>query len=191
MSFVGGLFCLRACDSTKIQRPDERSAPRHHTPSNGFPRGRIAIRRSHPTTAMLDLEPRQLRAEHRPLLQRFYRAQQSRTRIAPEAECWAIGSPIAAGLCLTPVEGGWWLTGLLVQPARRRQGLAPCIVAAALHDRPGPTWLFCHPDLGDFYRRLGFREADELPASLFTRLQRYRRHKRLMALMHEGNYRNS
>ncbi len=77
---------------------------------------------------------------------------------------------------------GHWLTGLLVAPPQRRQGIARQLIAQALAGIEGPTWLFCAADLGDFYRRLGFAPCEELPAPLAERLTRYRRSKPLIAL---------
>ncbi|MNM82551.1 Acetyltransferase (GNAT) family protein [compost metagenome] len=90
---------------------------------------------------------------------------------------------ILAALNLSPVGGGHWLTGLLVAPAQRRQGLASRLIEHALAQTPGPVWLFCHPQLVDFYARLDFTPAAELPAPLAERLARYQQHKTLVALV--------
>jgi GNAT superfamily N-acetyltransferase len=89
---------------------------------------------------------------------------------------------LIAGLSLARVTGGFWLTGLFVDPQRRQQGVAGKLVKAALAQADGPTWLFCHPDLLAFYQRLGFELAQCLPDTLHGRLQRYQRSKRLVAL---------
>jgi hypothetical protein len=46
----------------------------------------------------------------------------------------------------------------------------------------GPIWLFCHPDLQDFYARLGFADAANLPFELCEKLVRYQRNKPMVAL---------
>lgn len=104
-------------------------------------------------------------------------------RAAGDAELWVARGPgIIAGLSLSPVGDGFWLSGLFVDPQRRSQGVAGRLVEAALAQAGGPTWLFCHPDLAPFYQRLGFDIAQQLPQALAGRLQRYQRSKRLVAL---------
>ncbi|MDM3891543.1 MULTISPECIES: GNAT family N-acetyltransferase [Pseudomonas] len=119
------------------------------------------------------------------MLDHFYRQQGSRMRAASDAQLWVARGPgIIAGLSLARVTGGFWLTGLFVDPQRRQQGIAGKLVKAALAQADGPTWLFCHPDLLAFYQRLGFELAQCLPDTLHGRLQRYQRSKRLVALQH-------
>lgn len=128
-------------------------------------------------TPLTDLERR--------LLDHFYGQQGSRMRAASEGELWVARSgAIVAGLSLSAVAGGRWLTGLLVAPEWRNQGVAARLVNAALAEGRGPTWLFCHPDLEAFYQRLGFSPASRLPEALGSRLARYQRSKRLMAMVH-------
>ncbi|MFV3291907.1 GNAT family N-acetyltransferase [Pseudomonas sp. NY11955] len=104
-------------------------------------------------------------------------------RAASDAELWVARAPvIIAGLSLSAVNEGFWLTGLFVDPQRRSQGVAARLVEAALAQVDGPVWLFCHPDLAPFYQRLGFDLAGQLPEALAGRLQRYQRSKRLVAL---------
>jgi GNAT superfamily N-acetyltransferase len=123
----------------------------------------------------------------KPLLDKFYRAHRSPMRAPSGAQVWvARRQDIVAALCLTPVDGGHWLTGLLVAPSERRHGLASQLVELALARTPGPVWLFCHPDLVGFYQRLGFAPATQLPAALAERLARYQRNKSLVALGHTG-----
>ncbi|MBF8780887.1 GNAT family N-acetyltransferase [Pseudomonas fulva] len=120
----------------------------------------------------------------RRLLDHFYRRQGSRMRTTGDGQPWvARASEIVAGLTLTPVAEGQWLTGLLVAPAWRHRQVASRLVNASLAAAPGPTWLFCHPDLLPFYQRLAFVEAGELPRTLADRLARYQRAKRLVALV--------
>ena len=104
-------------------------------------------------------------------------------RAASDAQLWVARAPgIIAGLSLSPVGDGYWLTGLFVDPQQRNKGMAGRLIEAALEQANGPTWLFCHPDLVPFYPRLGFHMAGQLPESLASRLLRYQRSKRLVAL---------
>lgn len=126
----------------------------------------------------------QLPASQRRLLDLFYRQHGSRMRVSGEAEPWvARVGEIVAGVSLTPVSGGHWLTGLFVAPGWRGQGVAAELVESALGATLGATWLFCHPDLTTFYQRLAFNPADTLPENLAMRLARYQRSKRLIALV--------
>ena len=136
---------------------------------------------------MFDYPLRQLPTESSPLLKKFYRAHRSHMRMPANARGWvAEHSGIVAGLCLTPVEHGHWLTGLLVAPKQRNQGLAQRLVKRALASCDGPVWLFCEPKLSGFYMQLGFHESARLPESLACRLQRYNRNKTLLALCHDN-----
>ena len=80
------------------------------------------------------------------------------------------------------------LTGVLAEPAQRRQGVASGLLRHALTQSEGPVWLFCHPELATFYARLGFASSERLPAELAERLARYRRHKPLLAMESRGAY---
>jgi GNAT superfamily N-acetyltransferase len=120
----------------------------------------------------------------RPLLDKFYREHRSPMRAGGEARLWvAKQAEIVGGLCLTDVAGGQWLTGLFVAPALRGQGIARCLIEAALVDVQGPVWLFCHPDLLGFYQGVGFEPAPGLPQALADRFERYSRTKPLIALV--------
>ena len=119
----------------------------------------------------------------RRLLDHFYRQQGSRMRTPAEGQPWVARSgSIVAGLNLTPVAGGHWLTGLLVDPQWRQRGVASCLMRAAMTGLDGTVWLFCHPDLLPFYQRLSFEPSVDLPEALAGRLQRYQQHKPLIAL---------
>ncbi|HEY6611737.1 MAG TPA: GNAT family N-acetyltransferase [Pseudomonas sp.] len=119
----------------------------------------------------------------KPLLGKFYRTHRSPMRAPDGAQTWvARRQEILAALNLTPVDHGHWLTGLLVAPTERRQGLASQLIEHALARTTGPVWLFCHPDLLGFYQRLGFEPATQLPPALAERLARYQRSKALLAL---------
>lgn len=119
----------------------------------------------------------------RPLLDKFYRAHQSPMRGKGEALVWVAKDPqIIAALCITPVDGGHWLTGLFVDPDRRGQGIAARLIDAAVAQTGGKVWLFCHPELNDFYARLSFEPVSDLPEMLAGRFTRYARTKALIAL---------
>ncbi|MFJ4346719.1 GNAT family N-acetyltransferase [Pseudomonas sp. NPDC089401] len=120
----------------------------------------------------------------RRLLEHFYKQHGSRMRAANDGELWVARSDrIVAGLCLSAVANGHWLTGLFVAPAQRKRGVAAELVEAALAHHDGPTWLFCHPDLEAWYQRLGFVGTTELPEALASRLLRYQRSKSLVAMV--------
>ena len=130
---------------------------------------------------------RELPRSLQPLLRKFYRTQGSHMRIPAGARCWVAGAEdINAGVCMLQVTGGHWLTGLLVAPTKRNQGLAGRLIAHARAQTAGPIWLFCDRQLVDFYRRLGFQSAATLPESLTDRLTRYNRTKNLIAMQHEN-----
>lgn len=133
---------------------------------------------------MCKLHHSPLIGSQRALLDRFYRQHSSRMRATREGDIWVTrDTEIIAGLNLSPVPGGQWLTGLFVAPSRRGQRIAADLMEAALNTLNVPTWLFCHPDLEDFYRRNGFALPDHLPRVLAERLTRYQRSKSLIALV--------
>ena len=77
-----------------------------------------------------------------PLMNKFYRAHQSSMKAVREAQLWvARRDEIVAALCLRPVAGGHWLTGLFVDPACREQGLAAALIAEAVKDLELPLSL--------------------------------------------------
>ncbi|WP_161492851.1 GNAT family N-acetyltransferase [Pseudomonas putida] len=120
----------------------------------------------------------------RRLLEHFYKQQGSRMRAANDGESWVARSDgIVAGLCLSTIADGQWLTGLFVAPQARKRGVAAQLIEAALAGHSGPTWLFCHPDLAAYYQRLGFSITAQLPEALASRLQRYQRSKSLLAMV--------
>ena len=113
-----------------------------------------------------------------PLLNKFYRQHNSPMKALKGGRLWvARDREIVAGLCLTPVVGGQWLTGVFVDPAYRGQGLAARLILQAASDREGSVWLLCHPDLEGVYGRMGFTQDTVLPQSLSERLVRYKRNK--------------
>ena len=118
-----------------------------------------------------------------PLLNKFYRSHNSPMKALKGGQLWvARHSEIVAGLCLSPVVGGQWLTGLFVDPALRGQGLAARLIREAVAPAEGTVWLLCHPDLEGFYQRLGFTQDTPLPQSLSERLVRYKRNKPMIAM---------
>lgn len=118
-----------------------------------------------------------------PLMNKFYRAHQSPMKAVRDAQLWvARRGKIVAALCLRPVSGGHWLTGLFVDPACREQGVAAALIAAAVKDLDSPAWLFCHPDLRGFYERRGFYFDPQMPYAMVERLSRYARSKPMIAM---------
>lgn len=133
-----------------------------------------------------------LTGPERRLLEHFYKQQGSRMRAANDGELWvARRDGIVAGLCLSAVADGHWLTGLFVAPQARKRGVATQLVEAALAGHSGPTWLFCHPDLTAYYQRLGFGITAQLPEALASRLHRYQRSKSLLAMVRYQSSRSS
>ncbi|MEG1079043.1 MAG: GNAT family N-acetyltransferase [Pseudomonas sp.] len=119
----------------------------------------------------------------RPLLNKFYKDQGSSMRAAAQGQLWVVrAEEIVAALCLTPVPGGYWLTGLWVAERWRRRQIARGLIKAAVKSSEGTTWLFCHPDLVPVYQQQGFSPCTELPAALGERLARYQRSKPLQAM---------
>ncbi|MBA2929374.1 GNAT family N-acetyltransferase [Pseudomonas sivasensis] len=118
-----------------------------------------------------------------PLLNKFYRSHDSSMKTLKGGRLWvARDGEIVAGLCLSPVVGGQWLTGVFVAPAYRRQGLAARLILQAIADVQGTVWLLCHPDLESLYQRMGFTQDTILPQSLSERLVRYKRNKPMIAM---------
>ncbi|MCP1417484.1 GNAT superfamily N-acetyltransferase [Pseudomonas laurylsulfativorans] len=118
-----------------------------------------------------------------PLMNKFYRAHQSSMKAVRDAQLWvARREQIVAALCLRPVSGGHWLTGLFVDPQCREQGIAAGLIAAAVKDCELPVWLFCHPDLRGFYERRGFTPDPHMPYAMVERLSRYARSKPMIAM---------
>ena len=118
-----------------------------------------------------------------PLLNKFYRSHNSSMKALMSGQLWvARDTEIVAGLCLTPVVGGQWLTGVFVDPAYRGQGLAGRLIHQAVAKVDGTVWLLCHPDLETLYQRMGFSQDTVLPQSLSERLVRYKRNKPMIAM---------
>ncbi|CRM04373.1 Acetyltransferase (GNAT) family protein [Pseudomonas sp. 31 E 6] len=118
-----------------------------------------------------------------PLLNKFYRRHDSSMKALKGGRLWVVrDTEIVAGLCLSPVVGGQWLTGMFVDPAYRGQGLATRLIQQAVAGVDGTVWLLCHPDLEGFYQRMGFSQDTVLPQSLSERLVRYKRNKPMIAM---------
>lgn len=136
-----------------------------------------------PEMTMSNAQYSLLEAPLRPLMDKFYRAHFSPMRTSREGVQWVARRPdIIGGLCLTPVADGQWLTGLFVDPAHREQGVAAGLIDAATQTVTGPVWLFCHPNLREFYEKLGFTTGPVLPKPLHDKLARYSMSKLLIAL---------
>lgn len=119
----------------------------------------------------------------KPLADKFYRSQHPAMRSNKGGTIWvAECGEIIAALRLRQVEGGLWLTSLLVAAAWRRQGVASQLLKVALTDTQAPVWLFCMPALQGFYERLGFSAELPLPPALQQRLERYQQSKPLLAM---------
>ena len=104
-------------------------------------------------------------------------------RVDRQAQVWVVQhAEIVAALCLRPLAQGYWLSGLLVAPSQRRQGLARQLIEQALVQASESVWLFCDPELHSFYENLGFLPCTSLPTALAERLSRYQRKKNLIAL---------
>ncbi|EJL01098.1 MULTISPECIES: GNAT family N-acetyltransferase [Pseudomonas] len=132
---------------------------------------------------MSEIQYTQLQESLWPLMNKFYRAHQSSMKAVRDAQLWAARrDEIVAALCLRPVAGGHWLTGLFVDPAYRAQGIAAQLMAEAVKGVNEPVWLFCHPDLRGFYERRGFSFDPELPYAMAERLSRYARSKPMIAM---------
>lgn len=122
-----------------------------------------------------------------PLANHFYRSHRSRMRARGYHRVLVLRDvDIFAALCLQPAAQGQWLTNLMVAPERRGLGWASRLLAAARSSSEGPIWLFCHPGLESFYRRVGYRRCEILPPVLSERLARYRQTKPLIAMQHGG-----
>lgn len=118
-----------------------------------------------------------------PLMNKFYRAHQSPMKAVREARLWvARRDEIVGALCLRPVAGGHWLTGLFVDPACRGQGIAAQLIRQAVANVEEPVWLFCHPDLRGFYEGCGFSFDPTMPYAMVERLSRYSRTKPMIAM---------
>ncbi|OOV94883.1 MULTISPECIES: GNAT family N-acetyltransferase [Pseudomonas] len=118
-----------------------------------------------------------------PLLNKFYRSHNSSMKALKGGRLWVVrDGEIVAGLCLSPVVGGQWLTGVFVAPTHRGQGLAARLIGEAVASIEGTVWLLCHPDLERLYQGMGFSQDTVLPQSLSERLVRYKRNKPMIAM---------
>lgn len=119
------------------------------------------------------------------LLRKFYRSHRSPMGITQHAEVWVVRAPaIIAGVCLSPVSNGFWLTSLYTAPKHRQQGIASLLIQHIKSTYPdAPIWLFCHPKLQGFYQSLNFSETQELPEALQDRFNRYQQSKALIAMV--------
>lgn len=134
---------------------------------------------------MSELQYGLLSPELRPLIDKFYRAHGSTMRTArgDGVRYWvARRQGILGVLNLSPIEQGFWLTGLFVSNEERGQGIAGRLLEHAVNHAASPVWLFCHPGLVPFYQSSGFQTLASLPESLSDKLRRYQQSKPLIAL---------
>lgn len=133
-----------------------------------------------------ELNVQRLAKNQHALLRKFYRAHKSPMKITQNSEVWVVRAPaIIAGVCLSPVDNGYWLTSLYTAAKHRRLGVARLLIKhLQTVYQESPIWLFCHPDLHDFYHALHFTEAQHLPAALSQRLARYQQHKTLQPMLY-------
>lgn len=133
-----------------------------------------------------DISVQRLPKNQHALLRKFYRSHKSPMAITQHAEVWVVRAPaIIAGACLSPVSDGYWLTSLYTAPHYRQQGMASLLIQHLQTIHQGsPIWLFCHPELQQFYHSLDFRETLQLPAPLKQRLARYQQSKALIAMLY-------
>lgn len=64
------------------------------------------------------------------------------------------------------------LTGLLVAPNARNQGVGLALCLALRNEVTEPVYLFCQPELAPFYARAGFCQPSTLPAEINHKLGR-------------------
>ncbi|OWL91409.1 GNAT family N-acetyltransferase [Halopseudomonas aestusnigri] len=122
--------------------------------------------------------------EQRPLANKFYRQYHSGMKARGHHQVWVARThELQACLCLQTVDQCWWLTGLLVAPAQRSQGLASSLLEHVRQQHRGDIWLFCAPNLVPFYRANGYEPGEDAPISLRDKLLRYQRSKALLAMV--------
>lgn len=136
-----------------------------------------------PSVTVEELSREQL-ALVKPLYQQFYKSavprRDERVFITRNTH-----RSIIAATKLRSIEGEYWLlSGVVVAPAFRQQGIASLLLSHVLQRvEERPCYCFCHPQLAALYITLGFEIRDELPDSVLSRLNTYRRSKRdLVAL---------
>lgn len=130
------------------------------------------------------MQLRQLPDVLKPLAEKFYRNQRAVMGKTSGAQIWvAQDQEIIAALVLHPVADGHWLTSLLVANDHRNKGIARQLIATAQSACTTKLWLFCHPQLCEFYTHQGFALCHHLPEQLASRLTRYQRNKPLCAMI--------
>ena len=124
-----------------------------------------------------DWHSRRLQGPLLALANQFYKRVNKHMKARGDETAWlgSVGNEPLVALRLRPLEPPWQLlTGVLVAPDARGQGLATRLLTDAAADyRAGHTWLFCEPVLCPLYLRAGFTLCANLPAPLRSRLQRY------------------
>ncbi len=119
-----------------------------------------------------------------PLLNKFYKSHHASLRANKKTQAWVLttNQQWLAALNLAPCSAGAFLGGVFVPPALRSQGLAKELIKRVHAQTEQTLWLFCAPELSHLYSDCGFSRCQDLPADLKERLQRYQRHKSLIAM---------
>lgn len=94
------------------------------------------------------------------------------------------GHLIACGQVKPHQDSSLELASIAVIPERRDQGIASAIIHRLIRSHPGPLYLTCRANLGNFYEKFGFRTLgqEEMPA-YFRRIARMVRIARALKLV--------
>lgn len=94
---------------------------------------------------------------------------------------------IAAAARIRPIGPYHLLTGLLVHPHLRGQGLGTSLMQALAPTLgAAPSFLFCEAELTAFYRGLGFMLPNNPPSELLQLQRRYQTQGKQLVLMQYG-----
>ncbi|KIO36249.1 GNAT family N-acetyltransferase [Shewanella sp. cp20] len=94
---------------------------------------------------------------------------------------------IAAAARIRPIGRYRLLTGLLVHPHLRGQGLGKSLMQALAPTLgAAPSFLFCEAELTAFYRGLGFMLPNNPPSELLQLQRRYQTQGKQLVLMQYG-----
>ncbi|MCG9720587.1 GNAT family N-acetyltransferase [Shewanella sp. Isolate7] len=94
---------------------------------------------------------------------------------------------IAAAARIRPIGPYRLLTGLLVHPQLRGQGLGTSLMQALAPTLgAAPSFLFCEAELTAFYRGLGFMLPNNPPSELLQLQRRYQTQGKQLVLMQYG-----
>ncbi|WP_169902988.1 GNAT family N-acetyltransferase [Paraferrimonas sedimenticola] len=132
-------------------------------------------RQPEPTNWRVEAVP----SSHFPLIQRFYQAHYKSARVKSHDLVWQLllNNQRVAVMRLLPIGSDWLLSGLVVDSAMRRKGLAAHLLNQALTQYSSDCYLFCDASLTPLYRKSGFTgvNPDSLPTELRGRFHTYRR----------------